>query len=156
MALLPYSASDGMELGYFEAGAYFSHLSYDMGDTLCCRGINKDNVEGTSTAPSMRLDNACEFKFRWGVTAGGHTITISTKQSNNISSASMASMTIMKNPSIGIVDDVVGYATSGSGWQTIGPLTINPTSDGVVWVKLENNEVAYFGNPCYFDNIVAT
>jgi hypothetical protein len=73
-------------------------------------------------------------------------------------------MVIRANAAIGVNVDVVGTSPGGAGWVTIGPITVIPSSDGVLTVELRNNlqtlNPARTGlapwSPCYFDHIVLT
>lgn len=110
----------------------------------------QDAVEGTPTAPSLRLDALGVWKFRWTVPIGTRTISISVKQAVNASPR--PTLIVKANASIGVNADVTGTAPSGTSWVTIGPVTITPSSAGAVWVELWNNLDRQIGTaPCYFD-----
>jgi hypothetical protein len=77
-------------------------------------------------------------------------------------------MVVKANSTIGVAADVSGASPGGAGWVTIGPLTVNPSSDGPVWVEIRNNCQKYDPTgsvnssnilpwmPCYFDHLQVT
>lgn len=93
-------------------------------------------ADGNPSAPSYQQGRPGILRFiDWPVKSGTRTLSISVKQTPDASP--YPRVRLKANPGIGVNSDVVGDAVAGSGWQTIGPLTINPTGDGVVSVWLE-------------------
>lgn len=125
-------------------------------------GVQKSTTEGNPAVPSLVLAEPGRWRFKWGVTAGTHTAAIYCKQVENVSP--YPSMVIRANTAIGVNADVVGTSPGGAGWVTIGPITVIPSSDGVLVVELRNDlqtlNPARTGlspwSPCYFDHIVLT
>lgn len=114
----------------------------------------KDTSEG-NPQPSLRMDALGSFRFRWQVLAGARTIQIQCKQAINLSPR--PTMVIKANSDIGVNADVTVTAGSGAGYVTIGPETINPVSDGALWVELHNNlDYQIAVAPCYWDNLSTT
>lgn len=113
----------------------------------------KDTSEGNPSQPSLRLDKKGKWRFRWVVASGTRTISIDVKQAVNVDPR--PTLVVKANPSIGVNSDVTGTAGSSTGWVTIGPVTAEPTSDGVLWVELRVNLDYQYG-PCYWDNISTT
>ena len=123
-------------------------------------GVRRSDTEGTPSAPSLVIGQPGFWRFRWSVTSGLHTISISVKQPSN--ATPYPTMTIKANPDIGVAADVVGTSPGGAGWVTIGPINVTPTSAGVLWVELANNDTGTFdptngsflpSAPCYWDNL---
>ena len=132
-------------------------------------GLNKENIQGNPSAPSMRLDYPSSWRFRWVVTPGARSITCLAQQNStsSISGSFRPSMTVKSNPSIGLNYDISASAPNGNGWQTIGPINFTVTSTDQVWIELRNNNYAipslngYLLTPissssAYFDNITTT
>ena len=110
----------------------------------------RDTTEGDPSQPSLRMDSAGMWRFRWTVLSGARTITIGVKQAANASPR--PTLVVKANPNIGVNADVTETAGAAAGWIAIGPAAINPTSDGAVEVQLWNNLDRQFGTaPCYFD-----
>lgn len=116
-------------------------------------GLSKETTEGSPSQPSLKLNRHGMFRFRWTVNAGSRGISVSVKQAANVSPR--PTLVVRANPEIGVNSDVTETAGSGTGWVTIGPASISPSSRGAVWVELHNNYDSQ-GGACYFDNIVAT
>lgn len=111
----------------------------------------RDDSEGNS-APSLRMDSMGTFKFLWVVGASPITLSVDVKQAANASPRPR--VTIKADTSIGVSSDVTGEAGSSTGWVTIGPLLVEPTSAGALEVLLENRlDYQYRVAPCYWDNI---
>jgi hypothetical protein len=111
----------------------------------------RENVEGDSP-PCLRLNTRGMFRFRWFVFGGGaRSIQVYAKQPAN--SSPRPSITVKANRDIGVNADVTAVAGAGTGFVQVGPVTINPASDGVVWVELRANLDGMYV-PCYFDNVV--
>lgn len=118
-------------------------------------GVRKSTSEGSPAQPSLALDIPGMWRFRWGVTAGTRTISIKAKQVSNVAGR-RPRMTVKANPGIGVNADVSGDAGGSADWVTIGPLTVTPASDGVLWVELWNMDAVTFDSPAFFDHITAT
>lgn len=115
----------------------------------------RDNAEGFSSQPSLRLDARGVYSFLWAMTAGARALSISVKQAANADPR--PSVVIRANPEIGINADITTVAGSGTGWVTIGPIAVNPAQAGCVRVELRNNYNAMiFTAPCYWDNLQRT
>lgn len=114
---------------------------------------SKSTTEGDPAQPSLKIDAYGMLRFRWTVESGARTISINVKQAINLSPR--PTLVVKKNTEIGVNADVTGTAASSTGWVTIGPVTINPTSDGAVWVEIHSN---YDGEdaPSYWDHVVTT
>lgn len=146
----------GVRIGHIDSPS-FVVSDYSM-------GITSSYVEGSPNAPSMVLDPQVTWRFKWTVKSGRRKIAVRAKCGFNVNSADeRPSLTIRKNTSIGLTQDVSGSLPVGiSEWATIGPVTINPTSTGVVWVELKNNLICdrFVDNPtevcAYFDHITVS
>lgn len=97
--------------------------------------MGRSNSEGNPSPPSLAMYRGQRFRFRWGVQAGARTIQVDVKEGAN--EAPRPKMTVFANTDIGVNADVSGSAGASTGWVTIGPLAINPSSDGAVIVELE-------------------
>lgn len=118
-------------------------------------GVTRSMVEGNPATPSIALNYASMWRFKWSVVSGTRTISVRCKQAANLNPR--PSITVEANPSIGILNDVTGSAGPSTDWVDIGPVTITPTSTGAVFVKLYNNLNATSSHiPTYFDHIVVT
>jgi hypothetical protein len=115
--------------------------------------ITKDSAEGTPGVPSMKMDRANTFEFFWPVSAGSHDFSVSVKQAANLSPRPR--VTIIANAECGVNANSSATAAAGAGWVTIGPITITPSSDGAVRVRLENM-LEGIHTPCFWDNISVT
>lgn len=114
----------------------------------------KDVLQG-NPQPSLRIDNRGRWRLHWTVPAGTRTIQIDCLQAVNVSP--YPTLIVKANPAVGLNSDQVATAPAGAGWKTIGPLSINISSPGGVWVELHNNYLSVAGGaPCYFDNVVVT
>jgi len=100
------------------------------------------------------LDVRGTYRFRWTVAAGSRSISIDCKQAVNLSPRPR--VTVLANPEIGVNADVQGSAASGTGWVTIGPIAVTPSSAGALWVILEALYDGQSGIPTYWDHIVTT
>jgi hypothetical protein len=126
-------------------------------------GVTKDSVEGDPATPCIILKQPGAWRFRWGVEAGARSIAVYCKQVDNTSP--YPSLVIKANTDAGINADVETFAAAGAGWKTIGPVAINPSGYGVLWIELRNNYRGSYDStratgspwsPCYFDHIVTT
>jgi hypothetical protein len=113
----------------------------------------RDDAEGTADAPSLKMNNRGEFRFRWRVASGSRTVTVSVKQPINLSPR--PTLTVKANPEIGVNADVSSTAPSGAGWVAIGPVSVSPTSAGVLFVVLNARYDSQL-DPCWWDQIVVT
>ena len=118
-------------------------------------GVRQDTVEGNPSAPCLALDFPGFWRFRWGVAAGSHTLSVLAKQVSNVT-GKRPSIIVKANPDIGVSVDVSASAGGSAGWVTIGPVTVTPTSAGVLWVELWNNDTDTFDSPAFFDHRVTT
>jgi len=97
----------------------------------------KNTSDGSPAQPSLELVGANNgFRFRWAVKSGTRTLSI--KLANVWGLSPYPTVTIRKDASLGVNSDVVGTAIAGTGWQTVGPLSVSPSSDGVLLVELSN------------------
>lgn len=108
---------------------------------------------GSSSGMALTLALPGFWRFRWTVQPGTRTITVQVYQSANISP--YPSVIVKANTSIGVSSDVTGTSAGGTGWVSIGPITVTPTSEGVLWVQLWNN-LHLAQSPCYFDKVIVT
>lgn len=115
-------------------------------------GAIRNNVEGNPSSPCLELTSNGFWSFRWVVPAGTREIWIDTKQASN--NTARPSMIVKANAAIGVAADVTGTAAAGTGWVTIGPVTITPSSPGVIYVEFWNNTI-HTDDPAYFDHIVS-
>jgi len=118
-------------------------------------GIRKATDEGYPTPPCLAIDIPNMWRFRWGVLTGTRSISIYTKQVSSVTGL-RPKMVVKANPSVGINVDVSASAGLGTGWIRIGPITINPTQDGALFVELWNMDIYNLNSPAYFDHLVAT
>lgn len=137
----------------------------NMGGLLCVNGCStgipltyaatQSMSEGSPSTPSIVLNYASMWRFKWSVVAGTRTISIRCKQTSNQSPR--PSMIIEANPTIGVPIDIETFADPGIDWTTIGPVTITPTFTGAIFIKIKNNSNDYITDtPTYFDHIVVT
>lgn len=100
-------------------------------------GLGKNSVDGSPTAPSLDIDRRTYFEILWPVATGvENTFTVKVRQP--VIATLQPQVTILADAGLGVNSDVVGVAAAVSGWTTIGPLSVNPTSAGVLVVRLEN------------------
>jgi len=130
-------------------------MSIDMPQQTIIQGIDKESIEGNPSPPCLRLRFPSKHAFRWGVTTGAHTLKIDTKQVSNVT-AKRPRVTVKANPSIGVPNDVYLDAGAGTGWMTVGPISVTATDNGVLIVELENRDDENWDSPAYFDNLVRT
>ncbi len=117
------------------------------GDYQICGGM--ELVEGSPSPPSLRMDALGKWTFRWLVQAEANSISALVKQADV---TPRPSMVVKANPLIGVPLDLVAVAPAGSGWVTIGPITVTPSVKGGLRVELRNNYDCQFGQtPCYFE-----
>jgi hypothetical protein len=108
---------------------------------------------GSSSGLALTLAFPGFWRFRWTVQSGARTVSAQVYQIANVSP--FPSVIVKANPLIGISSDVTGTSAGSSGWITVGPISISPTSEGVLWVELHNN-LQVTGCPCYFDKVNVT
>ena len=118
-------------------------------------GARKELVEGNPAPPSLALDIPSSYRFRWGVKAGTRTFSTSVKQVSNVT-GKRPRVIIRANPAIGVNADVVTDAGSGTGWVNVGPITVTPSSDGVLFVEFWNMDTDTVDSPAYFGRITRT
>lgn len=135
-----------------EQSPHWSIRSIVCDSTYHCRGA-KDTTQGDPSQPSLRIDGKGVWRFRWAVSSGTRTISVSVKQALNISPR--PTLVVKANAAIGVNSDVTGTAGSSATWVTIGPVTASPSSDGALWVELRAN-LDYQSATCYWDNIQTT
>ena len=96
---------------------------------------SQNTSDGSPSQPCLEFKDANGlFRFRWAVKSGSRTLSI--KVANITGLTPYPTVTIRANVAIGVNADVVGTAIAGTGWQTIGPLSVSPSSDGVLIVEL--------------------
>ncbi len=132
-----------------------TRVSGDSNDELIQTGVRRDDVEGDAAPPSMALDLPGRFRFRWGVEAGARTVKCRTKQVSNVT-GKRPRLIVCANPAIGVNSDVIVDAGSSTGWLDLGPASVTPTSNGVLWVELWNMDTDTFMSPAWFDDITTT
>lgn len=151
--------------GFLQGIAFGSPTTIDGGGSFGRHmqvGVNRENGDGTPSAPSLRLDYPGNmWRFRWVVKNGNRSISVSAKQ--NSTGSFRPSMIIRKNPNIQIFNDISASAPDGAGWVNIGPITFTASGSDVVWVELHNNNYGtalIFGAnqlaPAFFDHIVGS
>lgn len=126
-----------------------------VADRPLCVGIRRESTEGSPSAPCLAIDIPQTWRFRWGVRSGTRSMSVSAKQVSNVA-GKRPRLVIRANPAIGVNSDVVADAPSGTGWVTIGPVSVTPTSNGMLWVELCNMDTDTFNSTAYFDHILAT
>lgn len=136
MAVLPYTARNTsteqqLSEGYEVPSQTFTILA----DNERLFQIERDNGDGEEEPPSGLFRGQASHRVRWAVTAGEHTISVKVKCS--ISEAPYPVLRVYANPSIGVNANVEGVAIAGTDWQTIGPITVSPTSQGALLVEIE-------------------
>lgn len=126
-------------------------------------GASENTSVGYLAPPSLQLSVPGFWRFRWTVAAGTHTVSCYVMQTANL--APFPTMVVKSNSAIGVGSDVTVTSPGGTGWVLMGPATITPTSEGVVWVELHNNlnlsnvlwnPGATPGTPCQFGQITVT
>lgn len=113
---------------------------------------SKSTSEGNPSQPSLQLIANGVWRFRWVVQSGSRGVSVDVKQAINLSPR--PSIIVKANPDIGVNSDVTAVAASGTGWVTIGPANITPSSSGAVWVELHANTIGIY--PSYWDNVQVT
>jgi hypothetical protein len=127
--------------------------------SLVCAGAilmsnsRRNDTEGFPIGPSLDISSHTCYRFRWAMDSGARTISCYVKHPSD--GTPRPTLVVKANPAIGINADVTGTASSSTGWVQIGPITVNPTSDGATWVELWNNRDAQVDH-CYFDTIQTT
>jgi hypothetical protein len=118
-------------------------------------GISKSPTEGSLSAPSLVMDRAQVFSVRWPVVSGSaNTFSIKVKQPG--CSTLPPRIVAKADASLGVNSDVVGTAAVGTGWLTIGPISVTPSVSGVIEVQLESRADCDFPALCYWDSISVT
>ncbi|MGV0949063.1 MAG: hypothetical protein ACOYB3_00015 [Azonexus sp.] len=117
-------------------------------------GAVKSSTVGNSSAPSLYMDRISEFSIRWAVKGGvANTFSVYAKQA--VAGTLRPRVTAKANAAIGVAADVSATLASGTGWMQIGPVSVTPSSDGVLIVLLENRSDASDAD-CYWDDITVT
>lgn len=154
----PYTPSFGR--GKIDTAGILRMAIGEAGDQrLMQSGVVKNTTEGSPASPCLELSRYGLFRFRWAVSPGVRTLSVSVKQPSN--RLNYPTMTLLANSSVGLGADVVGTSPGGTGWVTIGPLSFTASAFGVVTVEFRNNcdraTLPYQGTyaPCYFDHLVA-
>jgi hypothetical protein len=122
-------------------------------ETLLVR-LTKSTTEGDAAVPSMWVRGPYRKSFLWPVDAGTRTISVRCKYSPDVASR-RPSLVVKANSEIGVTEQT-SSAPSGTGWVTIGPITITPSSDGVVEVELRFDHMHEYEMDCYIDDIEVT
>jgi len=117
-------------------------------------GAGRSDTEGNPAIPSLLLRYPSTFKFRWAVRAGTHAIRVNVKQAVNVSPRPQ--LIVRANATIGVASDQSASAASSTGWVVVGPITVSPTSDGVLHVELVSNSTSESEAGCFFDHVVVT
>lgn len=120
------------------------------GSIMYSLGVSKSDTVG-NPVPSMLMQYPATFKFRWAAESGARTVQVDVKQSCNVSPR--PTLTVKANPDAGISFDVVGSAPSSTGWVTIGPLNLTPTSNSVLIIELSCNQRQEGDDGCFWDNL---
>jgi hypothetical protein len=114
----------------------------------------RDDTEGNLQPPSFRLEGPGRvFLTRWPVSPGNRTVSIDVKYTPN--EAPRPRLIVRANPEVGVVADVTGEAPSGTGWVTIGPLTVAVSQAGALEIFLEVQHPAVDG-AAWWDNLQVT
>lgn len=87
----------------------------------------------TSGSPCLQMTRSARFRFRWRVDSGTRTISV---QVRKFIDNCTPRFIVKANPAIGVSADQELSPSAGTGWQTLGPITITPSSNGVVEVIL--------------------
>ncbi len=106
-------------------------------------GIRQETVDVEGSPYRLALDTPGRWRFRWGVEAGSRSIECRVKQASNIT-GQRPTLVVLKNPTIGVNADVTVTAGSGAGWLDMPTASVTPSSNGVLWVELRNNDVTTF------------
>lgn len=142
-----------------------SSINGDSGTRHLAVGIIESLTEGSPNAPSLCIAQPGFWRFRWGVKSGTHTIQILVKQNPANAYGLYPSMIVRANPSIGVNADITSVSPGGTAWVTIGPISVIPSSSGLLWVELHNNDRDTYdatngnitpSNPAFFDHIIIT
>lgn len=119
-------------------------------------GARKETTDGSPLPPSFALDYPLtSYRWRWGVKSGTRTLQLAAKQVSNVT-GKRPRVIVRANPSIGVTADISADAPDSADWTTIGPITVNPTANGVLWVELWNMDTDNNYTPALFDHIVTT
>lgn len=117
-------------------------------------GVTRNTVEGSPDAPALSMDRANIFPVRWPVLASvANTFSIKVKQP--VAGTLRPRIYARADASLGVAADVEAVAAAGTGWLTIGPISVTPSASGVLQVILENRTDAIPAT-CYWDGIATT
>jgi hypothetical protein len=131
-------------------------LGFNLGNTrhdIYYWGAGVDAVNGSPSPPSYQFQRAGLMRFPWKVNSGTRTLSVNVMQPVNTSPR--PTLTVRASSDLGVNSDVVASAGSSTGWVTIGPVTVTPTSNGVLWVEIACSTPG-MNVPCNFDHFVAT
>lgn len=115
-------------------------------------GVSRATDEGNPSAPCLKMEHPATFRVPWAVRAGQRRVAVSVKQASNISPR--PALIVRANSALGVSSDVVEVAGGSTGWVTVGPVVVNPTSDGVLVVELVCRAQSAAFAPCYWDHLV--
>lgn len=120
-------------------------------------GLTESLTEGNPAAPSMRLDRPHRRRFLWPVASGARTISVDVKYTVDPGVGSRPKLVIRANTDIGVNSDIVTEASSAvNSWQTIGPVSVSPSSQGVLEIELRWDSALENAQVAYWDNVVVT
>lgn len=103
-------------------------------------GLGKNVADGSPAPPCLEMDRKTNYDIFWPIEPNvANTFTAKVKQP--VIASLQPRVTIIADASLGVNADVTGTAAASTGWVTIGPLTVNPTSAGVLLVRLENRSM---------------
>jgi hypothetical protein len=114
----------------------------------------EDFIQGNPAQPSLRMDAKGDWRFRWALAVGQHTISVNVMQAVNLNPR--PSLEIKANPAIGIASDIEVFAGPSTTWTSI-LANVTTTAIGATWVELRCNLDTNVGfSPAYFDHVVKT
>lgn len=111
------------------------------------------DADGNPASPSLRQGVRGRLTFDWPVKNGSRSFSIKVRFTPN--TPNYPQVILHANPSIGVANDVIGTAVAGTAWQTIGPLAVAPTSDGVLRCSLVHRHHSMEGFVLW-DNLTVT
>ena len=134
---------------------------YSPADVLYL-GQNVDRTFG-NPSPSLQMRLGGRWGFWWS-TLGGVANTIQVDANYlGYSAGYYPQIIVHRNSSLGLLTDTTVMGTSASGWQTLGPATVTPTTSGLLYVELYAPNLANSIGPgllcgaqqciCHWDNL---
>jgi hypothetical protein len=127
-----------------------------LGTELLTPYVSRDTTEGDPAVPSLRIIGPHRRSFYWPVEAGTRTISVKVKYSPDVSGA-RPKLIVKANSDIGISTDSEEEAATGTGWLTIGPISVTPSVDGVLECELRFDHIHEEGTQtCYWDTVTVT